>query len=202
MYTLYHLPGSCSLATLTVLHELGLPVDTINVQNTQEFRSINPVGTVPVLKQGHTIYTEGAAVLLHLFENHKNTLMPTSAKEKELAIKNIMFANATMHPAYSKLFFIAKTEIAEDAKNIAFQSAADAISHLWDTVESQLIDQPYLGGNNISPADIMLTVYSLWGEYFPVDIHIGKHTQAMIDHVKGTPSFQAALRDEKNQVAV
>ncbi len=201
MYTLYYVPSACSLATQVVLHELNQPVEIINKQQISDFNAINPVGTVPVLVKDGTTYTEGAAVMLHLLETHPNTMLPKSPQEKDKAIRNIMFANATLHPAYSKLFFIAGTTLGEPAKHSAYQTAADNLNHLWQVVESRLEQQSFLGGEQVSAADIMLSVYSRWGDSFPVDIQIGARTQKMIDHVINMPSFQLALANESAQAA-
>ncbi|WP_431688133.1 glutathione S-transferase family protein [Hahella sp. NBU794] len=201
MYTLYYVPGACSLATQVVLHELNQPVQIISKQAVENFQAINPVGTVPVLKKDGKTYTEGAAVMLHLLETHPNALFPTEKAARAQAIQNIMFANATMHPAYSKLFFVANTDLSESAKQSAYASAASSINQLWNVVEDRLTEQNFLGGETVSAADIMLTVYSRWGASFPVDIHIGPNTQKMIDHVLSMASFQTALNNEQRQAA-
>ena len=110
MYTLYYLPDACSLATQVILHELKQPVNIINRETVNDFKAINPVGSVPVLvnkadikkeegSEPHT-YREGAAIIFHLLNTHSNTLMPIQGIARDRAIENIMFANATMHPAY------------------------------------------------------------------------------------------------------
>ena len=52
MYTLYYSPGACSVATQVVLHELQQDVKIIDVQQLDNFKAINPVGTVPTLVDG------------------------------------------------------------------------------------------------------------------------------------------------------
>lgn len=199
MYTLYYLPEACSLATQTVLRELGQEVNLINKNDHSDFKSINPVGTVPVLDDGKQTFIEGAAVMLHLLNQHPSELFPTEAAAKIQATQNIMFANATMHPAYSRLFFIAQNMTDEGAKKEAFQAAQEWINELWQVVEDQLSDQLYLGGQHYSAADIMLAVYSRWGEHFPVDIQTGKKTQAMLDAILSLPNLQASLAAEQAQ---
>lgn len=201
MYKLYFLPGACSLATQVVLHELGQPVQLINKQQVADFNQINPVGTVPVLVDNGQPYREGAAIMLYLLDKHPNTLLPSSGQARLQGIQNILFANATMHPAYSRLFFIAQNISANTAQAEAYQRASQAINQLWQVVEEQLAQQPFLGGAQPSAADIMLTVYSRWGGAFPVTINIGPRTQQMLDHVLAMPSFQRALAAEQAQAA-
>lgn len=201
MYTLYYLPGACSLATHVVLHELDQAVKIIDKQMVDDFSSINPVGSVPVLvDNGHT-RQEGAAIMLHLLNTHQNTLLPATGESRERAIQNIMFANATMHPAYGRLFFIAQNMVDEKAKQSAYEAAAASITQLWGVVEQQLEGSLFLGGDQPSAADIMLTVYYRWGEHHPVEIKTGPNTQKMLAAVVAMPNFQRALAAEQSESA-
>ena len=206
MYTLYYLPDACPLATQVILHELNQPVNIINMQDVADFSTVNPVRTVPVLvnendkTQKHS-FREGAAIILKLLNSHPNTLLPSEGMERDQAIENIMFANATMHPAYGRLFFINQYIKDETAQAQAYEAATGAINGLWNVVENQLATQKYLGGASPSAADILLAVYARWGDSFPVDIEIGTRTQKMLDAVQNMPSFLKALAAEKAQVA-
>jgi len=201
MYTLYYFPDACSLATQVVLNELDQPVEIIDVQQVDDFKAINPVGTVPVLMDNSNTLREGAAVILYLLNKHQNTMLPATGAPREQAIQDIMFANATMHPTYSRLFFIAQNITDEKTKQTAFEAAAQDISNLWQVVEQQLEKQKFLGGDQPSAADIMLTVYSRWGASFPVEIQMGPNTQKMLEAVLEMPSFQRALTAEQKQSA-
>ena len=147
MYTLYYLPDACSLATQVVLHALGQDVDIVDIQQLSDFTAINPVGSVPVLVDGDNTLREGAAILLYLLNKHQSHMLPNSGAGREQAIQDILFANATMHPAYGRLFFIAQHIKDENAKQMAFTAAAKAISKLWLVVEQQLAGQVFLGGD-------------------------------------------------------
>ena len=201
MYTLYYLPDACSLATQVVLHELDQAVDIVDVQKQSNFTSINPVGTVPVLIDGESTLREGAAILLYLLNKHPSHMLPTSGADREQAMQDILFANATMHPAYGRLFFISKHISNEGAKQEALTAAADAINRLWQVVEQQLAGQAFLGGDRPSAADIMLAVYSRWGAGYPVTITQGSNTARMLAAVEAMPSFQRALTAEQAQSA-
>lgn len=196
MYTLYYIPGACSLATHTVLHELGQQVKVVDIKDVGDFPRINPVNTVPVLVDGDRVLREGAAVMLYLLDKHESPMLPRDGAGRARAIQDIMFANATMHPAYSRLFFIDQAVADSSAKMDAYQAAAKSINNLWKVVDDQLADKPFLGGDSPSAADIMLTVYSRWGEYFPVTIDLGARVETMLESIQQMPSFRRALDDE------
>lgn len=193
MYTLYFSPDACSLATQVVLHELDQPVKIANKDTTDDFAKVNPVGAVPVLVDGQEVLREGAAIMLYLLNKHPSSMMPSQNSDRQRAIQNIMFANATMHPAYSRLFFIAQQSLDTETKLSLFTSASENITSLWKVVESQLDDQPFLGGQQVSAADIMLAVYCRWASAFPIDIVLGEKSQAMVNRVLKMPNFQRAL---------
>ena len=83
MYTLYYIPGACSMAIHVLLNELGQEVKLVNVgdpkggrERPPEFLKINPRGNVPVLSDDGFIVREGAAIILYLLEKHKSPLLP------------------------------------------------------------------------------------------------------------------------------
>jgi len=197
MYKLYFSPGACSLAVQVLLRELGLPFELINKATVTDYQQINAVGAVPALDIDGTVLTEGAAIMLYLLDKHANDLLPAEALVRQQAIENLMFANATVHPAYSKLFFLSNQLADSAVKQQALQAAAERISKLWQLIENKLQTQPYLGGQHYSVADILLTVYAGWGRFFSVAIHIGPRSQAMINRISALPSYQAAVAAEQ-----
>jgi glutathione S-transferase len=197
MYNLYFSPGACSLAVQVVLRELGQPFELINKASVANYQQINAVGAVPALEVDGTVLTEGAAIILYLLHKHANDLLPDEASARQQAIQQLMFANATVHPAYGKLFFL-NSQLADGAvKQQLLRAAAEQISKLWQLVETRLQSQPYLGGQHYSAADILLAVYAGWGQFFPVTIDIGLRAQAMIDKVRALPGYQAAVAAEQ-----
>ncbi|MCG8317718.1 MAG: glutathione S-transferase N-terminal domain-containing protein [Pseudomonadales bacterium] len=197
MYTLYYKPYACSLATHTILNLLDIPVEAIDKNKVDNFTDINPVGIVPVLKDGNKIVREGVAVILYLLDKHPNQLIAPRGDAREQAIENMLFANATMHPAYGRLFFLSGAINDETVKQEALNAAAVAINQLWDVVEQCLGSKPFLGGDVVSPADILLTVYSRWGQFFPVDIVIGEKTASMMQRVMEMAAFRDALEQQE-----
>tara|TARA_R110002072_G_scaffold36301_7_gene107060 strand:- start:2547 stop:3155 length:609 start_codon:yes stop_codon:yes gene_type:complete len=201
MYTLYYLPGACSLATHVVLDELNQPVELVDIQQLSDFKDINPVGSVPVLLDGDRTLREGAAILLHLLNKHENHMLPRSGTSREQAIEDILFANATMHPAYGRMYFIAGHITDVSAREAAYTAAANEINKLWQVVEQQLVGRDFLGGERASAADILLAVYVRWGVHHPVTITPGPNATRMLDAVTAMPSFQRAIAAEQTQSA-
>lgn len=201
MYRLYYLPGACSLAVHAVMQELNVPVDIVPRDEAPEFRDLNPVGAVPVLVDGDLVLREGAAILLHLLDKHDSPMLPRTGSRRSHAIESLMFANATMHPAYGRLFFINQRLVDETVRASAFESAARAIDELWAVVDERLGRSAYMDGEHVSAADFLLTVYARWGARFPVHITLGANTERMVEAVTARPSFQRALEAEARRQA-
>lgn len=201
MYHLYYSQNACSLATQVVLHELGHEVEIIDKRGVAHYNKISPTGTVPALKHNDTVLLEGAAIMINILEKQTTPMFPHGTTERSQAIEDIMFANATMHPAYSKLFFILSLDIDDTAKKTALDAAADGVSSLWKVVEQRLQGQKFLGGEHYSAADIMLTVYSRWAPFFPVDILLGERTCELLENISNLTNFQRAIANETKQSA-
>lgn len=197
MYTLYYLPGACSRAVHALLIALEQPVKLVNRDDVKDFHTINPSGQVPVLVDDGRVLHEGAAIILHLLEKHGASLLPKAGPARETFLQWLMFANATLHPAYGRLFFINRSVSDENARREAHEAAAAAISRLWEQVDAQLSRSRYVGGESLSVVDMMLSVYAAWGRYFPVHIVLGIHVERMIQDVENHPAFRSAVEAEQ-----
>lgn len=202
MYTLYYSPGACSMAPHVVLNELGLEFELkkISLQDGDnrkpEFLKINPRGQVPVLEDDGQVIREGAAILLHILDKHPGPMMPPSGKERDTALEWLMFANATLHPAYARVFFLMKNAEGP-AKEQLIGTAVQMINKLWAEADTQLAKTPYLCGKEMTVADILLTVIANWGSRFPVVPTLGANVKRLIKEVSSLPSYQKALKTEQ-----
>lgn len=202
MYTLYYMPGVCSRAIHALLYELDASVEIKDKSSLPHYDEINPTGQVPVLVDQSLVLREGAAIILHLLDKHGVLSRFSNPEERARFIQQLMFANATMHPAYGRLFFISQAISDSAAREEAYGKAAEMIDALWAIVDQQLESSEFVCGDEISVVDMMLTVYANWGDMFPVDISLGKNVKRMIEQVKLHPSFRKAIeREEAAQAA-
>lgn len=197
MYKLYYMPGACSLAIHALLNELNQDVELIDRNKVSDFDKLGSRGMVPVLVDNGQVIREGAAIILYLLEKHKNQMLPEGGLEKTRFTEWLMFANATLHPAYGRLFFIGKTLADGPAKEQALNAASDIISTLWTSLDAQLANSTFIFGERISVVDMMLTVYASWGVYFPVDILMSDKVKRMIAAVQAHPAYIKAIADEQ-----
>lgn len=198
MYKLYYSAGACSLAAHTVLNEIGVDfkIESAGQPRTAEFLKINPRGAVPALQIGDFVLREGAAILLHLLDNHENDLLPKSGLERAAALEWLCFANSTLHPAYSRCF--AQHRVFGDTakENLFYKPSIELIQKYWNEIEERLQTREYLCGDKCSVADILTTVIANWSPAMKEPINFGSKTKAYFTRVISRPSFQKALSTE------
>ena len=202
MYQLYYSPGSCSMAIHAMLNEIGAPVELHKLDimagdgQKPEFLKLNPRGQVPVLVDDGVVVREGAAIALHLLEKHNSPLLPKSGKERAAALEWLMFANATLHPAYARVFFLMKNAPDKLSENPLFKTALAMINKNWAEVDARLASNAYICGETITAADILITVIAGWGAYFPEAPTLGANVKRLLKAVSDRPAFQKALKEE------
>lgn len=204
MYTLYYLPGTCSMAVHVALNEIGAKYKLENVSvpagepRTAQYLKINPRGNVPALQfEDGFVLREGAAILTYLLDEHKNALLPQSGKARASVQEWLAFANSTLHPAYGRLFFQHKNLGEQAAENPLYMPAIAALQKLWDEVEQQLSQHEYIAGKECSIADVLITVIANWTPNLKKPIHFGPKTKAMFARVIARPAYQKALATEE-----
>jgi len=167
MITLFHAPGSCSLAIKAALALSGLEHDIkiIDAQSgeqfSEEFIKINPLAKVPALIADGEIITEGAAILQYISEiSPKTNLLPELGTFKRAeALKWMMFVYSNIHPHFARAFV--PSRYGKNEENIK-DKAEEALSELFDIVDKQLAENTFLAGDQLSIADLYLGVAIHW----------------------------------------
>lgn len=203
MYKLYYSPGACSMAVHIALNECKADVqlekiDMMAGQNrSPEFLKINPRGQVPVLVDDGRVIREGAAQMIHILEKHNSPLLPKSGQARDAALEWLMFGNATMHPAYSRIFFLKKNGPDDATKDVLMETAVKVVNTLWAEVEERLNQSPYICGENPTIGDILLTVIANWSPNVPKPVVIGPRTKAMFQKIIARPAYKQAMELEQ-----
>ncbi|MCK6417475.1 MAG: glutathione S-transferase family protein [Alphaproteobacteria bacterium] len=203
MYTLYYSPGACSMAVHVILNTLNVPFKAVRTSikdgdtKKPEFLKKNPRGAVPFLEfDGHGM-REGGAIITYLCDAHSSPLLPKSGWARANALQWLMFANATLHVAYSKAGMIGRTVDDGPSKEKALKAALDSIQSMWDEIETHLAaNGPYLCGKEQTAADILLTVIANWS-WLPRQFSFGPKTKTLLKTISAQPAYQKALQEEQ-----
>jgi glutathione S-transferase len=192
------------MAVHAILNELNVPfkANKVSIPNGDnkkpEFLKLNPRGQVPVLTEDDLVIREGAAMIIYLLEKHNSPLLPRSGKERAVALEWLMFGNATLHPAYSRAFFLLKNPLPDKAAHEQmFKLVVQNINNLWKEVDDKLATSKYICGDTMTAADILLTVFANWGTTFPTPVVLGSNVKRLIREISSMPSYQKALKAEE-----
>lgn len=202
MYQLYYAPGTCSLAVHVLLNELNQPVELtrLSLQDPRpaEFLKVNPRGNVPVLVDDGTVVREGGAILTYLADKHKSDLLPREGASRARALEWLMFANASLHPTYARSFFLKRgLPEGEAANHPLYTATIEAIQKYWDEIESELQTRPYIAGESVTLADILLTVIGSWGPWLLQPVTFGAKTQDLFKRVAAREAYKKAVASEQ-----
>ena len=92
MLTIYHAVGTRSLRVIWTCEELKIPyqVETIpftaEYRASQEWRKMNPVGKVPLLKDDDFIMFESGSMVQYILDRHGNGQLQTEPRTPELGL--------------------------------------------------------------------------------------------------------------------
>lgn len=167
MITLFHAPGSCSLAIKAALALSGLnhEVKIIDAQSGEQFseafKKVNPLCKVPALIVDGEIITEGAAILQYISEVAPNSnLLPAAGTLKRAqALKWMMFVYSNVHPHFARAFV--PSRYGNDEVDIKGK-AEDSLHDLFAIIDAQLAQNDYIAGEQLSIADLYLAVAIHW----------------------------------------
>ncbi len=198
-YKLYYKPGACSMAVHIILNELNVPFEAIKQDDLKapDFVKLNPRGQVPLLIVDGEPVKEGAAIITYLLDTHANNLMPKSGIERAKALEWLMWCNASLHPACSKIFGLKKPSadiLDVKAKDDLQTLFLEQVQSLWDEADARLAKTRYLAGDQVTAADILMAVIANWGVGTP-----GANVKRVLKDVVARPSYQKALAAEQIQ---
>ena len=195
---LYYSPGACSLSPHIVLHESGLPFETVlastkthQLPDGTDFYTINPLGYVPVLEldNGERL-REGVAIVQYLADQvPEKQLAPANGTLARYRLQEwLNFISTEIHKGHGPLF---APTTPEDYKTLVRKNLLARFA--W--VDEQLAGKEYLLGQ-FSVADAYLYNTTRWGQFAGVDSSGLPHLMAFKQRMEARPAVQATLRAE------
>lgn len=196
---LYYSPGACSLSPHIVLHEAGLPFETVlastkthKLPDGTDYYSINPRGYVPLLEfdDGQRL-TEGPVIVQWIADQvpQKRLAPPAGTMPRYRVMEWLNFVSAELHKQFSPLF---NPAYPEEAKAINREKLLGR--YAW--VDEQLAGRQYLMGDEYSVADAYLYTVTRWTVPMKLDISSRANLAAFMARVGQRPAVQRALAAE------
>ena len=197
---LYFSPLACSMATRIALYEFGETANFIEVDpktkrllaDGADFRAINPLGLVPVLRTGDgAILTENAAILQHVAETFPDSqLGARPGLERSELQQWLCFIGTELH----KGLFTALLDRKSPAEVKAY-TLEKYLSRL-EYLNKKLEDRQYLL-DHFSVADAYLATVLNWSQATPmIDFNAYPAVKDYLGRMRKRPSVAKAMGEE------
>jgi glutathione S-transferase len=169
MFTLYHSPLACSLASRLALTEAGLPHEVVFVhtargeQHGADYARVNPRGKVPALATPEGVLTESTAILPFIADSapDKDLLPVPGTFERAVAQSWLSFLSSTVHASYTGI--IAPQQYAAGtAEHAAIVEAQRArLAKALTEIDAHLAGREWML-DAFSLVDVYLLVFCMW----------------------------------------
>jgi glutathione S-transferase len=204
MLKLFYAPHTCALASHIVLEEAGADYQTArldfagNEQRKPDYLAINPKGRVPALITGRGILTETPAILAFLAQSYPEAgLAPL---DDPFAFARIQEFNsylcATVHVAHAHRVRGYRWADELEAIQAMKRKAPEAVGECFALIERELLQGPWVMGENYTICDPYLFTLAQWLEGDGVDLsrlpRVLEHRSRMAER----PAVKQAIADE------
>lgn len=199
---LYYLPGACSMVPHTALQWIGKPYEARGVRfeetKTPEYLKLNPQGAVPLLEDGDLVLSQNVAILSYLDARFPEARLFGSDQipARAQAMRWLAFLNADVHKAFGPLFR-SSPAVKDEATQAALQDEARGrIVGMLAQANDRLASHRWLGGADISVADIYLYVILRWCHGLKIDVSALTHLKPFYERVGANPAVKEVIAQE------
>jgi glutathione S-transferase len=201
MIKLYYAPGSCSLAPRIALREAGLSHEALRVDlragtlaDGTDFRTINPLGYVPLLAldEGRQLL-ENPAILQYIADlvPERKLAPPNGSFARYKLQERLNFIATELHKRFGPFFYGAPEEI--------LTATRAQLSQLLGWLNGEMGDKDYQFGADFTVADGYLYTVLRWTSYAKLDLDGFTRLAAFQTRVAARSAVKQALADDKAQ---
>ncbi len=195
---LYFSPLACSMATRIALYEAGAEAGYIyadprtkRLPDGSDFRAVNPLGLVPVLRTDDgEMLTENAAILQYVAGRFPDAeLAPAGGIERTRLQQWLCFIGTELHKA---LFVpLLDSKAPAEARTYAAAKAESRLGYL----DRYLAGREFLL-DRFSVADAYLYTVLNWSRATPIDVTQWPAIRAYLSNLRKRPSVAKAVAEE------
>lgn len=200
---LYFSPMACSLATRISLYEAGADANFIEVDprtkllpGGEDFRQVNPLGLVPVLRTDDgELLTENAAILQYVADRFPLAhLAPESDLGRTRLQQWLCFIGTELHkPVFGPLLDKKAPEV---VKAYALEKAPPRLDHL----DRHLSNREFLL-DHFTVADAYLLAVLNWTAVTPIELPRWPALASFATRMRERPSVARAISEERRLYA-
>jgi glutathione S-transferase len=206
MIELWHCPDARSFRVLWALEELGIPYELHLLpfpprMRAPEYLQVNPLGTIPAMRDGETFMTESAAIVQYLATRHAPNDLVVLVQDPAYGawLNWLHFGEATLTFPQTLVLRYRQLEPGR-AEHVADDYARWFMSRLRH-VDGALQSSAWLCAGRFTAADISVGYALLLANFLKLS---ERFTPAVTDYwsrINTRPAFQAAKRAQKGDMA-
>jgi glutathione S-transferase len=199
MIELWHCPDARSFRVLWTLEELGIPYKLHLLPfpprvMAPEYININPLGTIPAMRDGETFMTESAAIVQYLATRHTPNDLIVAIDDPAYGpwLNWLYFGEATLTFPQTLVLRYRRLEPGR-AEHVADDYARWFMSRLKH-VDRALQSSTWLCAGRFTAADISVGYALLLADFLKLSDRFTPTIASYWLHVSARPAFQAAKR--------
>jgi glutathione S-transferase len=183
---------------LWLLAELGLPYERIDYggafggNKDPEYLQLNPNGVVPTLIDGETVIWESNTILRYLANKAGPTdFYPIHPAQRAFCERWMDWQLSTLNGGITPLYIGIIRTPADQRDPRAIAALEQRVRGYFETLDGALVDTPYLVGNQLTLADIVLGIFAY--RWYTLDIQRGAELtrlHAWYERLQERPAFR------------
>ena len=202
MLTVHHLGVSQSERIVWLCEELGIDYElkvydrrADNRLAPDDYKALHPLGTAPIITDGDLVLPESAAIIDYIIGKYgqgRLTVGPEAANYADYLFW-FHYSNGGFMPAQMSVMIARMLGVGDDDPRGAWVGARG--ENGWNLLEARLGDVPYLAGDQLTAADIMMVFGLTTMRYFaPRDFADRPNIRAYLQRIAARPAYQRAMQ--------
>jgi glutathione S-transferase/3-isopropylmalate dehydratase len=197
MLKIYHSQGARSFRVLWLCEEMGVPYETAEAsffKPSDEFKAVNPLRTVPAMKDGDVSMIESVAMMIYIMSKHGPTDLEVKPSEAGYSdyLQFMLFGEAGV-AAYGNPLVATKYMAPDDQKqNWTAGYLRTAIAKRLEFVAERLGEKQYVAANRFTAADISIAYIVTASGFAGIEDIVPARVRAYYDNLAQRPAFQRA----------
>jgi glutathione S-transferase/3-isopropylmalate dehydratase len=197
MIKIFHSQGARSLRVLWLCEEMGVPYQTAEasfMKPSDEFKTVNPLRTVPVLQDGDVTMIESVAMMIYIMAKYGPTDLEVKPNEPGYSdyLQFLLFGEAGI-AAYGNPLVGTRFLAPDDQKtNWTATYLKSAILKRLQFVADKLDGRAYVAANRFTAADICVAYIATGGKFAGIADEIPAAIKTYIEALHQRPAFQRA----------
>jgi glutathione S-transferase len=160
----------------------------------KDYLALNPNGLVPTMKDGDFVLWESNSIMRYLNAKYGNgRLLPSSPQGMANANRWMDWQLSTLNPAIVPLFWNLIRTPADKRDPKTIQNALEKTTAAWQMVENQLLQGPFVAGDQLSLGDIPVGVWAYRWFNLPIERPKLPNLENWYERLKRRKPYQAHI---------